>query len=189
LKRGVEISTLRQWECGFDGVRKRVVFPVRRSDKKLVGVVGRSIHSFQLPRYLNYYEFDKGRYLYGEHLIRDNTSVVVCEGLLDALCVWQSLNQSNALDKYSVVCPMGADLTKFQLDKLMRFTDTVILFLDNDPAGWSGQLSVARGLQDKLLLCAVKYPSLVGGDPASLYNDGVDILKLIESADLLLSMN
>ncbi len=105
------------------------------------------------------------------------------------MSVWQALNEADALDQYSVISAMGADLSKYQIHKLMLMTDTVILFLDNDPAGWSGNLEVARKMQDLLLLCAVKYPSPLGGDPADLYKEGVDIVEMIKNADLLISAN
>lgn len=187
LDRGVEIETLKAWRGGFDEVKKRVIFPVRRRDGGLVGAVGRAIHDEQKPKYLNYFAFDKGRYLFGEHLVKAGTAVVVCEGLLDAVCTWQALGKSGLLDRYSVVSFLGANATVFQLRRLVKYTDEVILFLDNDPAGWSGQLAAAKFLQDKLVLRAVRYPTTVGGDPASLVEEGVDVGALVVGSDLLLT--
>jgi len=185
LKRGIYIPTLLRWGTGFDNTEKRIVFPVRRKDGDLVGMVGRAIHKWQLPRYINYFDFDKGRYLYGEHLIKQGTSIVVCEGILDALCVWQSFLADSQLHQYSVVSTMGADMTPYQAQKLMLYTDDVILFLDNDPAGWSGNLTAAKLLQDKLILRAVKYPSPLGGDPAELYSRGMHLFPLVDNSDLI----
>jgi len=185
--RKLEIKTIKAWDGGFDREKKRTVFPVRNRDGVLVGMVGRAIGGRQKPKYLNYFDFDKGRYLYGEHLFREGTSVIVCEGLLDVLATWQALAHADRLGTYSVVAFLGSIATKHQLKKLVRMTDEVVLFLDNDPAGWSGQMGAARYLGTKVRVMAVRYPASVGGDPGSLLVDGEDLVSLIENSELMLA--
>lgn len=185
LRRGITIPTLKAWDGGFDSQQKRVTFPVRDRDGTLVGAVGRAVGQLQKPKYLNYFEFDKGHYLFGEHLIKEGTALVVTEGLLDAVVVWQALNEAGRLNDYSVVSCLGAKVTRYQRQKLVKDADVVTLFLDNDPAGWEGQATLARFLQRQVVLKAVRYPDVVGGDPADLLERGVDIVNLIDSADLL----
>jgi len=183
--RGLEIATLKAWGAGYDEEQRRAVFPVRRANGDLVGMVGRAISKRTRPKYLNYFDFDKGRYLYGENMVKMGTSIVVCEGLLDALAAWQSLAHAGRLDDYSVTSFLGSIATRHQLRKLVKLTDEVILFLDNDPAGWSGQMGAARYLGNKVRTKAVNYPAHVGGDPASLVEEGVDLAPIVEGADLM----
>ena len=187
LERGLEIATLKAWKSGFDEEQKRAVFPVYQRSGELVGMVGRAVSKFTMPKYINYFDFDKGRFLYGEHMVREGTTVVVCEGLIDALATWQALSHADMLKTYSVTSFLGAQATKNQLKRLVNITDDVVLFLDNDPAGWTGQMLAARYLSDKVRVKAVKYPEHIGGDPAQLAADGIDVVSLITEADLLVA--
>lgn len=183
----LEIDTLKAWNSGFDEIQKRTVFPVYTKERRLVGMVGRAVSKFTKPKYLNYFGFDKSRFLYGEHLVRDGSAVVICEGLIDAPATWQALSHAKMLDDYSAVSFLGSQATRFQLKKLINLTDEVILFLDNDPAGWDGQLKAAKHLSNKIRVRAVKYPSHIGGDPAKLLQDGVDVASLIRDAEMIVA--
>lgn len=185
LDRKITIETLRAWEGGYDRLKRRVVFPVRRRDGALVGMVGRRVREHQKPKYFNYFEFDKGEYLFGEHLIGGKT-LVVAEGLLDAPSVWQALNEKGKLTEYSVVSPMGAKVSPKQIEKIVKYADDIVLFFDNDSAGWEGQRKVCKKLQKQLVVRAIKYPTPVGEDASSLLEKGVDIVALIEDSDLYL---
>lgn len=185
--RGFDIETLKVWGGGYDRKQRRIVFPVRKQDGTLVGMTGRAINwPDQKPKYFNYFEFDKGHYLFGAHLIRPGTKLILAEGLLDPPAVWQALNRANRLDEYSVVCGMGANITRHQQKLLVGLTDELTLFLDNDTAGWEGQRALARRIQRKIMLHVVNYPKPVGGDAAELLKEGVDIMPMLDNASLYL---
>lgn len=189
LDRNFGIETLKAWQGGYDDKRQRVVFPVRNGKGQLVGMVGRTIHGPEVkPKYLNYFEFDRGRYLFGEHMVTPGTALVVAEGLLDPVAVWQALRKADLLGSYSVVSPLGSQTTKYQRKRMVELTDEVIMFLDNDTAGWEGQEVVAQRIQDQVVLKSVRYPDPVGGDPAEFLEERpeIDIVQLIENADLLI---
>jgi len=190
LDRGFTIETLKKWECHFDTVRQRTVFPIReklfgaerKCQRGLVGAVGRTVIGSSI-KYFNYFQFNKSECLYGVHLSKGSKSVVVVEGLLDTLAVWQSLVfVENAPD---VVGLLGAMASRKQISRLAKSWDEVILFLDDDPAGWTGQLHLVKGLGRQVLVKGVQYPRGQGTDPASLMSQGVDVGRLLKNSDLL----
>lgn len=182
LKRGFEIETLRQWGVGYDEEQKRVVIPVRNRDGGLVGAVGRGIRKHHRPKYLNYWKFEKGLYLHGEHLLpKDPCRIVVVEGPLDALRVWQECTKAGV--EVNVVSLMGAKPTWKQAEKLARYADELVLFLDNDAAGKEGTDYLYKRLGRRMLVTAVSYPDPIEGDPDSL---GPDLVDLVREPDLLL---
>lgn len=186
LSRGLTVETLKEWGIGYDASQERVVFPVRRGDGALVGMIGRAIRDNQEPRHFNYFEFDKGHYLYGEDRVR-GSSLVVAEGILDALSLWQEVKNQDLLDRYSVASPFGSAVTKEQAKKMISLAEEVILFFDDDPGGWTGQEQLSRLIGKKTVVRAVRYDTIVGEDPSSLINKGVDVISMIEGANLVIS--
>lgn len=191
IERGFSVETLKEWECHYDGLRKRVVFPVRSKasssescSRNLVGAVGRAVFDANI-KYYNYFEFNKSKSLYGEHLAKSGGAVVVVEGILDTIAVWEVLRDAGKLDAVSVVGLLGANASNYQQSRIYKEFDEVILFLDNDPAGWTGQRALAKALQKKVLVRAVRYPRRFVGDPERLIRQGEDIVSMIVDADLI----
>lgn len=184
VKRGLTMGTLKTWEGGFDKTEKRVTFPVRNWRSHLVGLVGRGVHAGIRPVYKNYWKFSKGRYLFGEHKIIKGTTLLVVEGPLDVIAVWQALAQQNLLATYSVGGLFGSDGTLMQVRKIVQMSEDVLLFFDNDTAGWDGQRRLGRALRTQLLVRTVRYPNPVGGDPDELVRSGIDLKGLFENARL-----
>jgi len=186
LDRGFDLETLKQWECGYDSKTKRVVFPIRDNQKRLVGAVGRTVVNHKI-KYFNYFGFDKSRYLFGEHLVTEGTALVVVEGLLDTIKVWQKLKAERALDRYSVVGILGSDASKAQCQKLLLYSNEAILFLDNDPAGLQGQNKLALIMQEQVLLKSVDYPDSVGHDPDDVVEHGCSLSELFNTSKLIVA--
>lgn len=184
VKRGITIGTVKSWESGFDSMEKRVTFPVRNWRGHLVGLVGRGVHGGIRPIYKNYWKFAKGRYLFGEHKIIKGTTLIVVEGPLDAVSVWQALAQQNLLGTYSVGGLFGSDGTLMQVRKIVQMADDVLLFFDNDSAGWDGQSRLGKALRTQLLVRTVRYPDPVGGDPDELVRSGIDLAELFNNSRL-----
>ncbi len=168
--RGIKKEVAKAWGVGFDRVRKRVVIPVRNKDSDLVGAVGRTITTEGKPKYLNYWNFDKGKYLLGEHMVERNTAVILCEGALDAMMLYQHLDELDLLDEYSVVASLGAKLTKKQMNRLVQLTNEVVVAFDNDDAGRSGTQQVAKLIGKRVVCKRLPYTGLQS-DPGSLSVD------------------
>lgn len=186
LDRGFDIETLKAWNVGYDETKQRVVVPVRAVGGQLVGLVGRTILETGKPKYLNYFKFDRGRYLFGAHLVKAMTALVITEGLFDAVAVWQALRKADALGSYSVVATLGANTTRHQRKQMFQLSDEVVMFFDNDAAGWEGQAETGKAIQRQTMTKAVRYPDPVGGDPAGLVQAGVDVVKMIQNSDLFI---
>ena len=118
----------------YDRFRDRIMFPIRNVKGECIGFGGRVLGD-GTPKYLNSPEtpvFHKGRELYGlyeaRHALRDAGYVLVTEGYMDVVALAQ-LGFPNA------VATLGTACTPDHVQKLFRFTDSVVFSFDGDAAG------------------------------------------------------
>ncbi|AOW15714.1 DNA primase [Hydrogenophaga crassostreae] len=118
----------------YDRFRDRIMFPIRNVKGECIGFGGRVLDKGE-PKYLNSPEtpvFSKGRELYG--LFEGRTPIrvagyaLVTEGYMDVVALAQ-LGFANA------VATLGTACTPDHVQKLFRFTDTVVFSFDGDGAG------------------------------------------------------
>ena len=91
LDRGITVKTAKNWGLGYDTEGGFLVFPVRRLDQALVGLVGRAVSDRAKRRHHNYMGLDKSKHLYGAHMFVMNKPVVIVESCIDTLNTWQAL--------------------------------------------------------------------------------------------------
>ncbi|HMO47708.1 MAG TPA: DNA primase [Rubrivivax sp.] len=118
----------------YDRFRGRVMFPIRSVKGEVIGFGGRVLDGGE-PKYLNSPEtplFVKGRELYGLYearaALRAKGCALVVEGYMDVVALAQS-GFGNA------VATLGTACTADHVQKLFRFTDTVVFAFDGDAAG------------------------------------------------------
>ncbi|MEJ8849856.1 DNA primase [Variovorax rhizosphaerae] len=118
----------------YDRFRDRVMFPIRNVKGECIGFGGRVLGD-EKPKYLNSPEtpvFSKGRELYGlfeaRSALRDKGYVLVTEGYMDVVALAQ-LGFPNA------VATLGTACTPEHVQKLFRFTESVVFSFDGDSAG------------------------------------------------------
>jgi DNA primase len=118
----------------YDRFRDRVMFPIRNVKGECIGFGGRVLGD-EKPKYLNSPEtpvFSKGRELYGlweaRNALREHGFVLVTEGYMDVIGLAQ-LGFPNA------VATLGTACTTEHVQKLFRFTDSVVFSFDGDAAG------------------------------------------------------
>ena len=130
LTRRLTLDSCREWELGYDKDRGCLVFPVRRHDKKLVGLTGRYIKWPDAPtKYHNYAGLNKERFLFGEHMLKPNEPVIICEGQIDAILSQQFLG-------IPTVAPLGEGFSLSHVRTIAAHNPPVVyLFTDNDKAG------------------------------------------------------
>ncbi len=167
--------------------RSRLLFPIHDLRGRVVAFGGRLLGPGE-PKYLNSPEtpiFHKGRSLYNLHFarnaIRREESALVVEGYFDVIRLVQAGVEQ-------VVAPLGTALTGDQAELLKRYTKTVTLLYDSDPAG----LRATFRAGDELLrhdvrvrvatLPAGEDPDTLvqkGGAPAlqAVLDDAVDVLE------------
>jgi DNA primase len=131
-----------------DHFRNRLVIPIRDARGRPVGFGGRALDPEDRAKYINSPQspvFDKSRLLFAldtaSRAIRDDETVVIVEGYLDAI-------QAQQAGYANVVAQMGTALTETQLKLVApRMARKVIMALDSDPAGQNAtrrSLEVAR---------------------------------------------
>ncbi|MGF6526260.1 DNA primase [Variovorax sp. PvP013] len=118
----------------YDRFRDRVMFPIRNVKGETIGFGGRVLGD-EKPKYLNSPEtpvFSKGRELYGLYeartAFRQLGYALVTEGYMDVVALAQ-LGFPNA------VATLGTACTPEHVQKLFRFTDSVVFSFDGDAAG------------------------------------------------------
>ena len=118
----------------YDRFRDRVMFPIRNVKGECIGFGGRVLGD-EKPKYLNSPEtpvFSKGRELYGlfeaRSALREHGYALVTEGYMDVVALAQ-LGFANA------VATLGTACTSDHVQKLFRFTDSVVFSFDGDSAG------------------------------------------------------
>ena len=118
----------------YDRFRDRVMFPIRNVKGECIGFGGRVLGD-EKPKYLNSPEtpvFSKGRELYGLYearaAFRERGFALVTEGYMDVVALAQ-LGFPNA------VATLGTACTPEHVQKLFRFTESVIFSFDGDAAG------------------------------------------------------
>ncbi|MGJ7506971.1 DNA primase [Variovorax sp. GT1P44] len=118
----------------YDRFRDRVMFPIRNVKGECIGFGGRVLGD-EKPKYLNSPEtpvFSKGRELYGLYearaAFREHGYALVTEGYMDVVALAQ-LGFPNA------VATLGTACTPEHVQKLFRFTESVVFSFDGDAAG------------------------------------------------------
>ena len=118
----------------YDRFRDRIMFPIRSVQGSVIGFGGRVLDRGE-PKYLNSPEtpvFSKGRELYGlfeaRTAIRQRGHALVVEGYMDVVALAQA-GFENA------VATLGTACTAEHVQKLVRFTDSVVFSFDGDVAG------------------------------------------------------
>ncbi|MGZ3706924.1 MAG: DNA primase, partial [Bdellovibrionota bacterium] len=121
----------------FDTFRNRLVFPIRDPQGEVLGFGGRWLgaSNADAPKYLNSPEslvYEKDKILYNldqaRKPIRDMESVVLVEGYMDCLALFQA-------GFTNVVANCGTALTRTQVGMLRKLAPKVICLYDSDKAG------------------------------------------------------
>ena len=164
----------------LDHEENRMVYPVRDTDGRIVGIRGRFLgdaHGLDVPKYREYTELSpsggsvkKFGIWFGEDYIpRQEKAAVLVEGEIDLILMRQQFPRMNLL------CSMGASIPKSQLVALETFS-AIICFFDNDEAGRNATDRVIRHLDGKIPV--YKVCTYFGHkDPGDMYEAG----KLVEA--------
>ena len=118
----------------YDRFRDRVMFPIRNVKGEYIGFGGRVLGD-EKPKYLNSPEtpvFSKGRELYGlfeaRAAFRQHGYALVTEGYMDVVALAQ-------LGFPNTVATLGTACTPEHVQKLFRFTESVVFSFDGDADG------------------------------------------------------
>lgn len=160
-ERGIHEATAQAFGIGYfrggPPFGKRIVVPLHDSDGALVGHIGRAVDDDVEPRYLFQRGVRRSELLFNLHRVKASgaDSVIVVEGIFDALAVYQ-------VGHANVVATLGCTVTENQRALLSRFRRIQILF-DEDDAG----ARAAAKLADDFGAVAVRL-HLPKADPATI---------------------
>jgi len=185
LDRGIEKDMAIKYEIGYDDNQRRVVIPIRTSEGKIAGLIGRTIDSNEQAKYLLYnYDsdgdvvgFDREWVIYEDRSGNTHDAVLVVESILDV--VWAE--QNGLTEEVNVASILGSKLTDTQADKLAKYRE-VICGLDNDYGGYVGQKGMKNKLEGRVKLTKIEYPE----EKKDLGDCGKELMfEMVENRHLL----
>lgn len=174
-ERGFSLDTIKFFDIGYSEKKGRLVIPCRDEDFHVIGFIGRAVRDDIQPKYLYSKNFPRKSVLFNLQNAKKSRSVIVVEGSLDAMKIHQAGHAN-------VVATLGAAVTKEHMALLNRFFDKIIIFSDNDYAGFVMRDHIIDGCYDKDLYVVVYDDDL--HDPGDMTSE--EINSHISSAKTLL---
>lgn len=171
----------------IDRFRGRIMFSIFNSAGRISAFAGRVFESEDPAKYINSPEtpiYSKSKILYGLHetkqIIRNKKSVIVVEGYLDFLQLYQSGIKN-------IVAISGTAFTDQHALQIKRFCETVYLAYDGDSAGISaairaGYVLMRSGLSPKI----IKIPNGLDPDDWVKKEGKEPFLQAVENGNKLL---
>ncbi|MGB4951034.1 MAG: toprim domain-containing protein [Rhizobiaceae bacterium] len=131
-KRDISGIFVRKFRLGFSPLQQCLTIPVRNVNGELLGVIRRNLNwNDNVPKYSEPLNVKKSNHLWGAPWVArepDAHTVVLVEGPLDAVKVWQA--------GWPALAVCGSSLSRAQALLLRRLdVRQVYLFFDNDAAG------------------------------------------------------
>jgi DNA primase len=124
-----------------DRYRRRILLPAYDQGGPVIGVYGRDVTNRASAKYLNTPDtavFSKGAAIYRPAVlpVQGRTSVIVCEGSLDALAIAAHAATVGRTAYFAPVSPSGTALTMTQAKVLLRLSASPpVVCADSDAAG------------------------------------------------------
>ena len=153
-------ETIEAWDLGYDAIENDAIIPIRDVNGKLISIARRRLgKDREGPKYLYQKGFQRTHNLFGSWMV-DDDMVVITEGPLDTISVWQA--------GYPAVAQYGSALNERQVNLLHQMgVYSVVLFYDNDLAGRKATEHAIPLLRD-FMTYAVDYRVGDPKDPAAM---------------------
>lgn len=169
--RGITKEAIKHWGLRLDEYRRRLIFPVRDSEGRLVAVRGRTVCD-DLPKMREYPEIAKqspkahGIWFGQQFTPPKGKKIILVEGEIDAISLWRVLKRPG------IWASMGASVSRNQIKTLQALHQySFLLFFDNDEAGEKAKQKVKKALLETSPVFAVT--NYVGGhDPDEIVKAG-----------------
>jgi DNA primase len=117
-------TSIKKFQLGYSEKQDMVTIPIHSPDGIPVGFVGRSIEG---KEFKNTPGLPKSKTLFNIHRVKTADKVYVVESSFDAI----RLDQCG----FPAVATLGANVSSFQTDLLIKYFNNVIVIADNDEAG------------------------------------------------------
>lgn len=175
--RGISTRAYDFFGMGYSQGKHMAVIPVFDERGRLSGVIGRELSS---KRYQYSTGLGRGELIWNLHNARKCENIILTEGSLDAVYVWQAGFEN-------VGAVLGSAISPRQWKQLRKHFTEIICFFDNDEAGMAITETIVNSIHD-MAVSYVEYPRDVK-DPGELTKR--EIRSMIEhrktSLDLLLN--
>lgn len=132
---------------GYSASKHMAVIPVFDERARLSGVIGRELET---KRYQYSTGLGRGELIWNLHNAKQCESVILTEGALDAVYVWQA-------GFHNVGAVLGSSISPRQWGQLRKHFTEIICFFDNDEAGVSLTDTIIGSIHD-LSVSYVTYP-------------------------------
>src|SRR5690606_31560957 len=126
ISRGIAEDAVEQFGIGYVKKKDMAVIPVFDERERLVGTIGREIKS---KRYQYSTGLGRGQLIWNINNAKEYDSIILTEGALDAIYVWQSGHPN-------VGAVLGSAISPNQWKQLRKNFYSIVCFFDNDDAGW-----------------------------------------------------
>ncbi len=167
----------------YDRFRGRIIFPIYSEAGKVIAFGGRTM--FDEPsKYLNSPDtpvYKKSEHLYGfyntKKFLRENKKAILVEGYFDLVSLYQG-------GVKNVVASLGTALTNQQIYLMMRFSEKIYVFYDNDEAGdKAAKRAIQMMLEQNLSPYIVKNFSVKDPDDLIRSQGLKEVLEIIDNAE------
>lgn len=131
IQRGITVKTAKRWGLGYDKFLKRLIFPIRRPDGKLVGMQGRDITGVAERKHHNYENFNRNKYLMGAQLLEKGKPIIIVEGATSCVKTDQVI-----YPEACTLASLGEGFSKLHADTIAEADPScVYIFCDGDAPG------------------------------------------------------
>jgi len=148
LSRGITAEAIEFFGIGYSKKKDMAVIPVLDERGQLCGTIGREIKT---KRYQYSTGLTRGQLIWNIHNARQYDSIILTEGALDSVYIWQA-------GFPNVGAVLGSAISPRQWDQIRRNFTEIICFFDNDDAGNSLRDSIVESVKD-LGVYFVEYPT------------------------------
>lgn len=137
-------SSIKKFQLGFSEKQDMVTIPVHSPDGITVGFVGRSIEG---KEFKNTPGLPKAKTLFNLNRVKTADKVYVVESSFDAI----RLDQCG----FAAVATLGANVSNFQTDLLVKYFNNVIVIADNDEAGGNMKDKIVERLGSRVTVIKI----------------------------------
>jgi 5S rRNA maturation endonuclease (ribonuclease M5) len=172
-------DTIEKWKIGWHPEARRVSLPQYDRDGRLVNLSGRYLkREYDLagkgkpPKWMHSKGFNREMFLFGENLFELNEeslgTVILVEGGFDVVF----LSQCGVKNVAGI---NGSHINKNQIDKILKWFNSVIILMDGDAAGIEASKRIEQSLAKRVHV--VVYHIKDGRDPNQMTDEEIQDLK------------
>ena len=176
-------ATIEKWKIGWHPQARRVSVPQYDRLGRMVNLSGRYVPYWpscvplsdrekKVPKWMHSNGFDRELFLFGEEWLKVSDdgrgTVFICEGAFDVIFMDQC-------GLPNVAGINGSHINDTQVDKILKWFDSVVLLMDGDQAGIDAAARIGNRISKRIHTVTHTIPD--GRDPNQMTIDEVEDLK------------